>query len=278
MAHAPARPKNNDVHGLKASELPPPTVTSDKAEWIAARQRLLAMEKDITRAYDEMVKERRKMPWIKLDKDYQLTELATGAQVSLFDIVRQKDEKGERKPLILQHFMVPVEFDSPCASCSMWFDGAQGIQAQLSKFAHYVAVMNPQTDEVEAKAKDYAAKNEWTWPVLSSRGTTFANDFDVSQTRDQIEKKELSGYNFRQATNPFELTELPGYSVFACPPGSDDVCRVNSVHGRGMEALCQYWAFLDLLPGGRNGEFGVARRLEVSLPPQVLPRKREREE
>lgn len=41
-----------------------------QAEWLKARKALLAKEKAFTRQRDELSRERRELPWVKVEKNY----------------------------------------------------------------------------------------------------------------------------------------------------------------------------------------------------------------
>src|SRR5580704_9403419 len=74
----------------------PPIVTAE--EWQAARQRLLVQEKELTRARDALAAQRRRMPWLPVEKDYEFD--GPKGQVSLLDLF-----EGRRQLVIYRAFL-----------------------------------------------------------------------------------------------------------------------------------------------------------------------------
>jgi predicted dithiol-disulfide oxidoreductase (DUF899 family) len=59
--------------------------TGTREEWLAARLKLLAEEKELTRRSDELAKRRRELPWVRIDQPYRFeTDEASGALADLF--------------------------------------------------------------------------------------------------------------------------------------------------------------------------------------------------
>ena len=87
------------------------TVVSRK-EWLAARKALLTKEKKFTRLRDQLSKDRRQLPWVKVDKDYVFDgPQGTETLSELFD---------GRSQLIIYHFMFGPDWDAGCKHCSFW--------------------------------------------------------------------------------------------------------------------------------------------------------------
>src|SRR5215472_18649575 len=84
------------------------------AEWLAARKKLLAKEKEFTRLRDELSRQRREMPWERVEKKY-VFEGANGTETltDLFD---------GRSQLIVYHFMFGPGWKEGCPSCSFLAD------------------------------------------------------------------------------------------------------------------------------------------------------------
>ncbi len=80
----------------------PPIVTSQ--EWEAAREQLLVKEKALTRARDALVAERRRMPWLAVEKDYQFD--GPQGQASLLDLF-----EGRRQLVVYPWYTMTDEFD-----------------------------------------------------------------------------------------------------------------------------------------------------------------------
>src|SRR5262245_33874011 len=66
-------------------------------EWASAREKLLAREKEHTRLGDELARQRRDLPWVRVEKEYRLeTGAGTRTLAELFD---------GRGQLLVYHFM-----------------------------------------------------------------------------------------------------------------------------------------------------------------------------
>ncbi|HSS11756.1 MAG TPA: DUF899 family protein, partial [Acidimicrobiales bacterium] len=94
----------------------PPIVSPD--EWEAARQRLLVKEKELTRARDAMAAERRRMPWMAVEKAYEFEGPAGNA--TLLDLF-----EGRRQLIVYRAFFAPCVHgwqDHACVGCSMVAD------------------------------------------------------------------------------------------------------------------------------------------------------------
>ncbi len=199
-----------------------PKVVS-QAEWQAAREKLLLKEKAATRARDALAAERRRLPMVRIDKDYVFEGPAGKASLlDLFDGHRQ---------LILYHFMFAPGVDgwpaAGCPGCSLFVD-------QIGHLAHLHArdtSLALVSRAPMAKIKPYRKRMGWTVPWYSSSGSDFNVDFGV--TTDE-------GETF-------------GLSVFL--RDGDSVFRTYHTNGRGVEALGSVWTFLDLTPLGRQEDW-----------------------
>ena len=60
--------------------------TGTPEQWLAARLELLKAEKELTRRSDELARQRRELPWVRIDKQYRF-ETEDGA-ASLADLFR----------------------------------------------------------------------------------------------------------------------------------------------------------------------------------------------
>ena len=91
----------------------PQVVSRD--EWLAARRKLLAQEKEFTRQRDALNTERRKLPVVEIDKEYIFQ--CPDRQASLLDLFE------DRSQLLIYHFMFDPDWDEGCESCSFPADG-----------------------------------------------------------------------------------------------------------------------------------------------------------
>ena len=94
----------------------PPIVS--KQEWEAAREQLLVKEKAHTRARDALAAERRRMPWLAVEKAYEFE--GPEGRASLLDLFQ-----GRRQLIVYRAFFEPGVFgwpDHACRGCSMVAD------------------------------------------------------------------------------------------------------------------------------------------------------------
>src|SRR3989442_9158442 len=93
-------------------------------EWIDARKKLLAKEKELTRLRDDLARQRRELPWVKVTKQYVFE--GPDGQQSLSDLF------AGRSQLLVYHFMYGPDWDQGCPSCSFWADNFEGITIHLA--------------------------------------------------------------------------------------------------------------------------------------------------
>jgi predicted dithiol-disulfide oxidoreductase (DUF899 family) len=206
-------------------------------EWIEARKQFLAKEKEFTRLRDELSRERRELPWVRVDKQY------------LFDGPNGKetlaDSFARRPQLIVQHFMFDPSWDAACKSCSFWADGYDGFVVHLAqRNTAFVAVSLAPLAKLEAFKK----RMGWTFKWVSSFGSDFNRDYQVSETPEETAKGQAY-YNYRIG-KPFG-SERPGISVFY---RDDDgtVFHTYSCYARGLDMMNAAYHYLDLTPKGRD--------------------------
>jgi predicted dithiol-disulfide oxidoreductase (DUF899 family) len=208
-----------------------------REEWLDARKALLAKEKEFTRRRDQLAAERRELPRVRVEKIY------------VFDGPNGKETLAElfdgRSQLIIKHFMLAPGQKDPCVGCSFEVDHIDGILVHLEhNDVTYVAVARAPLAEIEAVKK----RMGWRFKWVSSFGSDFNYDFDVSFTKEQISRGEAY-YNYEFSKIPLE--DLSGRSVFYKDP-SGDVFHTYSSFGRGGEDVLGAYRFLDLTPKGRN--------------------------
>jgi predicted dithiol-disulfide oxidoreductase (DUF899 family) len=83
----------NDLLAMKTSTTPHPAIAS-RADWLAARRQLLDQEKTLTRHHDRISAERRRLPMVRLDKDYVFEGPAVLGSNKLSDPTRAETEGG----------------------------------------------------------------------------------------------------------------------------------------------------------------------------------------
>jgi predicted dithiol-disulfide oxidoreductase (DUF899 family) len=211
--------------------------TVEKSEWTSARRELLAAEKSLQAARDELAIKRRALPAIRLEVDYELLgENGSQSLSSLF---------GDQSQLLVYHFMFHPDWDEGCKSCSFWADSFDGAIAHLAaRDVAFAVISRGPLDKLLA----YRQRMGWSFPWLSSLGSTFNYDFDVSFTPEQMEDKSTR-YNYRDGADVG--SEMPGVSVFR----RDDegaIYHTYSCFARGLDTLNPVYQLLDLVPKGRD--------------------------
>lgn len=87
---------------------------ASRDEWLAARTRLLAREKELTRARDALSTERRNLPMVEVDQEYAFE--GPDGKSSLLDLF------ADRRQLAVSHFMFDPRWEDGCSSCSAGAD------------------------------------------------------------------------------------------------------------------------------------------------------------
>jgi predicted dithiol-disulfide oxidoreductase (DUF899 family) len=200
----------------------PPVVSA--AEWQTALEQLRAKEKDATRARDALAAERRRLPRVRIEKDY-VFEGAAG-EASLLDVFEG------RRQLIVYHFMFGPNQDEGCDGCSMVADQICHLAHLHARDTSFALVSRAPL----AKIEPYRKRMGWTIPWFSSFGTDFNVDFGLSPETPQA--------------GVYQDGETFGLSVFF--RDGDDVFRTYFTNRRGVEALGSVWTLLDLTPLGRQ--------------------------
>ena len=136
----------------------PQVVSRD--EWLAARRKLLAEEKEFTRQRDALNTERRKLPMVEIDKEYIFQ--GPDRQASLLDLFE------DRSQLLIYHFMFDPDWDEGCESCSFLADGI-GHPAHLDAWDTTLAMVSRAP---LAKLEAFRQRMGWTVPWYSSPSTS----------------------------------------------------------------------------------------------------------
>jgi predicted dithiol-disulfide oxidoreductase (DUF899 family) len=229
--------------------------TGTREEWLAARLELLKAEKELSRRGDELARQRQRLPWVRIDKDYRFE--ADEGEASLADLF-----KG-RSQLLVYHFMFGPDYTAGCPVCSSIADGFNGSHVHLAN--HDVILMAISRAPL-AKLQEYKRRMGWTFPWASSFGSDFNFDFNVSFTKEQWREGSVE-YNYRPLdTSPgparAEIAamtgtdaetyarEAPGMSAFALEDGV--VYHTYSAYARGVDAVWGLYPWLDRAPLGRN--------------------------
>lgn len=220
-----------------------PSVVS-QTEWLAARKELLAKEKEFTRQRDELSAERRKLPMVKVEREYIFD--GPKGPTSLRDLFEG------RRQLIVYHFMFDPDWDEGCKGCSFFADNFVGSLVHLTARDTSFAVISRAP---LSKIEGFKKRMGWSFPWLSSFGNDFNYDFRVTLDPERPNYE----YNYTNAEALlkvgkiwFPKGELPGLSVFF--RDETDIFHSYSSYQRGTDLFLNTYNFLDLTPLGRQEE------------------------
>jgi predicted dithiol-disulfide oxidoreductase (DUF899 family) len=212
-----------------------PVVTPDR--WIAERKKLLAREKELTHLQDQIARERRALPWERIDKAYT------------FDTPEGRRTLGDlfegRSQLMVQHFMFGPGWEQGCPSCSFMADHTDGMNIHLAhRDVTFVAISRATLAEIER----FRTRMAWQFKWVSSHGNDFNRDFHVSFT---LEERAMGEVYYNYGMTAFPAEEAPGISLFY-KNDAGEIFHTYSTFGRGVEVMMGTYFLLDLAPKGRD--------------------------
>lgn len=209
-----------------------------REEWIAARKALLAREKELTRQYDAVCTARRALPWVRVEKEY-VFEGPDGAE-TLAELF------GGNSQLIVYHFMYGPGWKEGCSGCSFISDHIDGANLHLK---HHDVTLLAVSRAPFAEFQAFKKRMGWRFKWVSSHGSDFNFDYDVSFTKESLARGPAY-FNFAPKTTDNE-GEAHGVSVFY-KDESGAVYHTYSTYARGGDILIGAHNFLDMTPKGRN--------------------------
>ncbi len=249
-----------------------------REEWLAARAPLLAREKEHTRLGDEIVRRRRELPWVPVEKEYRFdTEHGTRTLLELFE---------GRSQLLVYHFMFGLDYTAGCATCSSTADSFNGVLTHLeARDATMICISRAPIENLLA----YRRRMGWRFNWASSFESDFNFDYGISaddrpthdvsplmqanevafypllgdqQVRDSIPPVATQNADATGTNIVGYFSEGHGFSAFA--RDDDTVYYSYSTYARGTEFLMGYYAILDRTPKGRyeDGYMWLRRRDE----------------
>jgi predicted dithiol-disulfide oxidoreductase (DUF899 family) len=231
-------PKIKTVHGTENRK-----VVSQK-EWITARKKLLLKEKKFSKLRDELNLQRRKLPWVKVEKDYVFE--GPKGKVSFADLF------GGKSQLIVYHFMFGPGWKDGCPHCSFWADHYDSVNLHIGqRDIALIVVSRAPWKEISPFKKRMGWKFDW----VSSGNTSFNFDFGVSFTPEEI-KNRTAIYNF--APLNMDIDEREGVSAFY-KDKNGDIYRTYSSYARGIDLMNTTYNFVDLTSKGRDEKPGEAQ-------------------
>jgi predicted dithiol-disulfide oxidoreductase (DUF899 family) len=210
-------------------------------EWLRARIAHLAAEKELTRKRDELSRQRRELPWVRVDTNY-VFQGPFGAE-TLADLF------AGRSQLIVYHFMLGPNWEEGCKSCSFLADHFDGARVHLAhRDVTFAVVSQAPMPRIQA----FRNRMGWSFHWVSAFASEFQHDYGVHFTRE-----ELAGeVNYNYGQTKFALEEAPGLSVFY-KDETGAIFHTYSAYARGLESLIGTYQFLDFVPKGRD-EDGLA--------------------
>jgi predicted dithiol-disulfide oxidoreductase (DUF899 family) len=203
-----------------------PQVVSE-TERQAAQEAVRAEEKEATRARDALAAKRRRLPMVRIDKDYVFD--GPDGKASLLDTFEG------RRQLLLYHFMFGPNQDAGCDGCSMFVDQIGHLAHLHARDTSFALVSRAPITKIEA----YRKRMGWTIPWYSSIDSDFNVDFGVGPETPQ--------------QGVYQDGESFGVSVFL--RDGEDIYRTYFTTARGVEALGSVWTLLDLTPLGRQEQW-----------------------
>ena len=228
---------------LTESTVAHPEVAS-REQWTAARKELLAKEKELTKRRDALSAERRRLPMVKIDKEYTFD--GPDGKVRLVDLF------GGRRQLIVYHFMFDPKWDDGCPGCTGFVADLGDLSLLQERDTNMVLISRAPL----AKLEDYKARKGWDLPWYSSFGSDF--NYDYHATLD--ESVAPIEYNYRskkeleeRGEHYFASGEAHGLSVFFRI--GEEVFHTYSAYARGVEGLTTTYSLLDVTPYGRQEDW-----------------------
>jgi predicted dithiol-disulfide oxidoreductase (DUF899 family) len=208
-----------------------------REEWLAARRKLLAKEKQLTHERDAIAAERRRLPWVKVEQDYIFD--GPNGKLTLAELFAGKTQ------LIIYHFMFGPEWSEGCPSCSFNMDHTDGALVHLAqRNVSFAAISRAPYPKIASFKK----RMGWRFNWVSSNGNDFNRDYHVVFTKEELAKGDVD-YNY--GMNKFPSEEAPGISVF-CKDENEDIFHTYSAYARGTENVVNTYNYLDLVPKGRD--------------------------
>ena len=213
-----------------------------REQWLEARKELLAKERAMNHALDALRAERRALPWVRVDKDYMFE--GPEGPVRLGELFRGRSQ------LAVYHFMLAPDSDHVCPGCSLLMDHVDAARQHFEQAdLAFAAVSRAPVERIEA----VKARMGWRFPWVSAGASDFNHDFGVYFTpEERAEGRAIYNYGTRIETSP----DMFGVSIFV--KGEDGaIFHSYSTYHRGVDLLIGAFAWLDLVPKGRNETEGT---------------------
>jgi predicted dithiol-disulfide oxidoreductase (DUF899 family) len=228
---------------MTASAIPHPPIVS-RGQWLGERKKLLAHEKELTGQYDRVNAERRRLPMVKIEKDYVFD--GPNGKTSLKGLFEG------RRQLVVYHFMFDPAWEKGCPGCTRYVNAVGDLSMLNDRDTTFVLVSRAPLAKLDA----YRAQKGWRLSWFSSFGSDFNYDFHATND----EKAAPIEYNYRnraelEAKNGPNAIEGEEHGLSVFFRLGDEVFHTYSVYARGTERLTDARALLDMTPYGRQQDF-----------------------
>src|SRR5689334_3688824 len=191
-------------------------------QWLSARKRLLIKEKKFSKERDRLNRERRALPWVKVEKEYVFD--SPEGKLSLAELF------GGKSQLVTYHFMFGPGWGEGCPHCSFWADHFDNVNHHLGqRDTRLVVVSRAPLKEI----LPFKKRMGWRFKWISSSQNDFNFDFHVSFTPEEIRSGKLF-YNYGNLE--MEIDEREGVSAFY-QDSRGDVYHTYSSYARGIDLL-----------------------------------------
>ena len=139
-----------------------------REEWLAAREQLLAREKEHTRLGDELARQRRELPWVRVEKEYRFdTDDGEKTLGELFD---------GRSQLLVYHFMFGPSYEAGCPVNSSMADTVNGVLPHLdARDVTFVFVSQAPLEKLQAYKRAWAGRFPGSRPRAPTSTSTSAS-------------------------------------------------------------------------------------------------------
>lgn len=223
------------------NEIAHPRVVS-REEWLVLRKKHLEHEKELTKHHDRVAAERRRLPMVKLEKNYVFD--GPDGKRSLADLFEGRTQ------LVVYHFMFDPEWERGCPGCTGFVNALGDLSLLNERNTTFALIARAPIEKLEG----FRQEQGWSRPLFSSFGSDFNYDFHVTLDP-AVAPME---YNYRGGedlplADGFTKGEHHGLSVFFRM--GDDVFHTYSSYARGVENLTDTYNMLEVTPYGRQEDW-----------------------
>ncbi|NGP43991.1 DUF899 domain-containing protein [Bacillaceae bacterium SIJ1] len=222
-----------------------PNVVS-RDEWLVDRKKLLAKEREFTRARDALNEERRRLPMVEIHKDYVFN--GPHGKTSLLDLFEGRPQ------LIVHHFMFDPDWEAGCPACSLAVDNIGHLSHLHARNTSLALISRAPFPKLQC----YKERMNWEIHWYSSFDSDFNYDFHATldESVAQIEYNYLTKDELIQKGVPLDSLqsmEVPCFSTFLCK--GERIFHTYTTYARGTDLLIGTFNYLDLTALGRQEDW-----------------------